>query len=145
MNKTDPPTTFGVFKPVGHTLMAFYTEDQLQSAVVALTALGFAPASMVHYSAAEMATQVDAQLLAASPLASFGYEMDLIRVHGDLAKKGCSFLVVDAPTDVLAAQVAELVHSIKPATAQHYGLLMIEDLTEKAPGRMGEEEAALRP
>lgn len=51
MNKTDPPTTFGVFKPVGHTLMAFYTEDQLQSAVVALTALGFAPASMVHYSA----------------------------------------------------------------------------------------------
>lgn len=92
-----------------------------------------------------MATQVDAQLLAASPLASFGYELDLIRVHGDLAKKGCSFLVVDAPTDVLAAQVAELVHSIKPATAQHYGLLMIEDLTEKAPGRMGEEEAALRP
>ena len=145
MNKTDPPTTFGVFKPVGHTLMAFYTEDQLQSAVVALTALGFAPASMVHFSAGEMATQVDAQLLAASPLASFGYELDLIRVHGDLAKKGCSFLVVDAPNDVLAAQVAELVHSIKPATAQHYGLLMIEDLTEKAPGRMGEEEAALRP
>ena len=91
MNKTDPPTTFGVFKPVGHTLMAFYTEDQLQSAVVALTALGSAPASMVHFSAGEMATQVDAQLLAASPLASFGYELDLIRVHGDLAKKGLQF------------------------------------------------------
>jgi hypothetical protein len=31
MNKTDPPTTFGVFKPVGHTLIAFHTEAELQA------------------------------------------------------------------------------------------------------------------
>jgi hypothetical protein len=143
MKKSDHPTTFGVFKPVGHTLMAFYTEDALQSAIVALKALGFADSSMVHYAAAEMAAQVDAELLAASPLANFGYELDLIRAHGDLAQKGCCFLVVDAPTDALSSQVTALVHSIKPATAQHYGRLLIEDLTEKAPGRTGEKDAAV--
>ena len=141
MNKTDPPTTFGVFKPVGHTLIAFHTEDELEAATVTLTAMGFLPTSLVRYSSAEMAAQVDDELLNASSLANFGYEIDLIRVHGDLAKQGCSFLVVDAPTDGLAAQVADLVHAIKPATAQHYGRFMIQNLTETAPGRMGETEA----
>jgi hypothetical protein len=141
MNQTVHPTTFGVFKPVGHTLIAFHTEDELQAAVVALTELGFAQASLERYSAAEMAAQVDAELLAASPLAGFGYELDLVHVHKDLAQKGCSFLVVDAPTEILSAQVAELVRSIKPASAQHYGRLLIEDLTEKAPGRMGQMAA----
>jgi hypothetical protein len=64
--------------------------------------------------------------------------LDLIRVHKALAEQGCSFLVVDAPTDALAAQVAGLVRTMKPASAQHYGRLLIEDLTEKSPGRMGE-------
>jgi hypothetical protein len=143
MKKSAIPTTFGVFKPVGHTLIAFHTEDECQSAAKALTALGFPEASMVHYSAAEMAAQVDAQLLAASPLASFGYELDLIRVHGELAKKGCCFLVVEAPTEILSAQVAELVRTLRPATAQHYGSLLIEDLTENALGRMAGQGTAV--
>jgi hypothetical protein len=141
MNKQDHPTTFGVFKPVGHTLIAFHTDGELQSAVAALTALGFLDASLLRYSAAEMAAQVDAELQAASPLAGFGYELDLIHAHRDLALKGCSFLIVHAPTDSLSAQVAELVRSMKPASAQHYGRLLIEDLTEKAPGRLGEQDA----
>jgi hypothetical protein len=141
--KTDHPTSFGVFKPVGHTVIAFHTEAELHSAVVALTALGFLNSSMVQYSAAEMATQVDSDLLTASPLASFGYELDLIHVHGELAKEGCSFLVVEAPNDVMSSQVADLVRSIKPAAAQHYGRFMIEDLTEEAPGSLGEKEAAV--
>lgn len=74
-----------------------------------------------------------------NPPTTFGSELDLIRAHGELAKQGCSFLVVDPPTDALAAEVAALVKSIQPATAQHYGLLMIENLTAKPLGRMGEE------
>lgn len=143
MDKTDPPTTFGVFKPVGHTLIAFHTKDELQSAVLALTAMGFLGSSMTRYSADEMAAQVDAELLTASPLATFGYELDLIRNHGRLAKMDCSFLVVNAPTDALATQVADLVRTLKPATAQHYGRFMIEDLTEKALGHVGAKEAGV--
>jgi len=141
MNKDEPPTSFGVFKPVGHTVIAFYTADELQAAQAQLSSLGFEPSSMVHYTAAEMQAQVNAELLAASPMASFGYELELVRMHGDLAQQGCSFLVVDAPTEALAGQVAELVRSIQPATAQHYGRFMIEDLTEKPPGRMRDKDA----
>ena len=139
MNKQHPPTTFGVFKPVGHTLIALRTPQELEAAQVKLVALGFASSSMVHYTAAEMLAQVDAELLTASPLATFGYELDLVRVHGDLARQGCSFLVVEAPTDALADQVAELVSALHPASAQHYGRFLIKDLTEKPPGRMGDQ------
>jgi hypothetical protein len=140
MDQVEQPTTPGILKPVGHTLIAFDTEGELQSATAALRALNFADASLVRYSAADMATRVDAELLAAGPLANFGYELDLLRAHGALAKKGCVFLVVHAPTETLSAHVAELVKSIKPASAQHYGRLLVEDLTEKPPGRMGDEE-----
>lgn len=139
MNKQDPPKTLGVFKPVGHTLMAFHTTRELESAQVKLLTLGFVSSSMVHYTAAEMLAQVESELLSANPLANFGYELDLIRVHGDLAKQGCSFLVVEASTDALADQVAEVVYAIQPATAQHYGRFMIEDLTEKSPGRTDDQ------
>lgn len=139
MDKTHPPTSFGIFKPVGHTVIAFHSEAQLQSAVMALQALGFVDASMVRYGPAEMAAQVDAELQSISPLAHFGSELDLIRAHRALALQGCSFLVVAAPSDALRQQVSELVHTLKPAAAQHYGQLLIEDLTAQAPGRMGDQ------
>jgi hypothetical protein len=141
MQDTVQTSTLSVFKPVGHTLIGFHTEDEHQSAHQALKALGFPDASLVHYSATQMMALVEAELLASGPAANFGYELDLLRAHGDLAKKGCSFLLVDASTDVLSDQVADLVRGIKPATAQHYGRLLIQDLTEKPPGRMGDEGA----
>ena len=145
MQETVQATALKVYKPVGHTLIAFHTEDEHQSAHQALKALGFPDASLVHYSAAQMAAQVEAELLAAGPSANFGYELDLLRAHGELAKKGCSFLLVNASTDALSGQVADLVRGIKPATAQHYGRLLIQDLTEKPPGRMGDEETVSTP
>lgn len=136
MNKNNPPTTFGVFKPVGHTVIALHTGEQCQQAVAALTALGFPESEMVRYTPAEMAAQVDAELLAAGPVSTAGYELALAKSRGDLAKNGCSFLVVKAETDDLAAKVAQWVRTAKPASAQHYGTFMIEDLTEAPPGRV---------
>jgi hypothetical protein len=141
MEKAQPPAPTGIFKPVGHTLIAFDTDEELQSGMAALRELGFADASMVRYAAAEMRTRVEAALQGASPLDNFGYELDLLRAHGKLAQRGCVFLRVHAPTDSLSAQVAGMVRSVRPASAQHYGRLLIQDLTERPPGRMGEEAA----
>lgn len=134
MNKQDPPTTFGVFKPVGHTLFAFHTQDQLQTAMRSLAAMGFAAASMVQYSPQEMLLLADGELMAAGPLANFGYELDLLHHHKTLAQQGCGFLVVHAPGEALANRVATLVAALQPASAQHYGRFLIQDLTETAPG-----------
>lgn len=67
MDKTDHPTTFGVFKPTGHTVIALQTPGALQSTVIALKALGFMDTSMIRYTAAEMTALVDADLRAANP------------------------------------------------------------------------------
>lgn len=129
MDKTNPPKTFGVFKPVGHTVIAFRSAADLQAAVSALMAQGFAGSTMVQYTPEEMMAQVDAELQTASPLASFGYELDLSKAHRALAQSGCSFLVVYAPHDAQAERVAAVVRTSRAVTAQHYGTFMIEELT----------------
>ena len=134
MDKSTPPITFGVFKPVGHTVIAFRDPHDLHAARLHLQTHGFRGPDMVHYSAQEMLGLSNDELHVASPLASFGYEMDLLRVHHRLAEQGCSFLVVHAPSEALQARVADLVQRVKPASAQHYGRLLIRDLTEPAPG-----------
>lgn len=134
MDKLNPPTTFGIFKPVGHTLLAFATPDALRNASHALAALGFGGTGLVEYSAAEMLRLADEEIHAAGLLANFGYELDLLRAHRELAQQGCGFLIVHAPDDRLSAQVADLVATLRPVAAQHYGRFLIRDLTEHKPG-----------
>ena len=136
MDKSNPPTAFGVFKPVGHTVIAFASDAERQMANMKLSGIGFGPSSIVTYSPDEMVAQVDEELSQASPFANFGYEMDLIKAHKVLAQHGSSFLVVEAPTDEQAQQVAGLVKALKPQAAHHYGHFMIQELMEKLPGRM---------
>lgn len=134
MDKNNPPLSFGVFKPVGHTVMAFQSDTDLQSAVHALTEHGFSNLSWVRYTPEEMSILVDAELQSASPLATFGYELDLTKVHRILAEQGCSFLVVHAPGKEQAEMVADIAHTMKAVAAQHYGTFMIEDVIEFTPG-----------
>jgi hypothetical protein len=134
MDKTDPPASFGVFKPVGHTVIALQSEARVQAVVSALLAQGFASDALVRYSPQEMVAQVDAQEQAASPLAAFGQELNLIKSHRELAQHGCSFLVVHAPDDEPAERVAEVARAMQAVSAQRYGRFLIEELIERTPG-----------
>ncbi len=128
MDKSHPPESFGVFKPVGHTVIAFNEEAHLKDAVAALLRLGFSNTALVSYAPQEMAQQAAAEQYAAGPLAGFGYELDLVKMHLALAQEGCSFLVVHAPNKEQAAHVARVAHSMKARSAQRYGRFMIEDV-----------------
>ena len=134
MDKTDPPTSFGVFKPVGHIVIALQSEARAQAVVTALLAQGFTSDAIVRYTPQEMVAQVDAQEQAASPLASLGQELNLIKSHSELARHGCSFLVVQAPEDEQAERVAVLAREMQAVSAQRYGRFMIEELIERTPG-----------
>ena len=134
MDKSDPPVSFGVFKPVGHTVIAFRDTGDLQEAVGALRADGFAETALVHYSAAEMAAQVNAEATHVSALAAFGYELNFIAADRALAERGCSFLVVHAPDSDLAARVAAVVAAGPAVAARHYGRFTIEELISPPPG-----------
>lgn len=130
MDKSDPPTSLNVFKPVGHTVIAFRSQAEVDQAVTALRAMGFADEALVRYSSQEMTDQVDTQEPRASVLAEFGQELNLIRAHRALAQSGCSFLVVQAPDDVQAERVATLARSMQAVAAQRYGSLVIEEVIE---------------
>jgi hypothetical protein len=136
MDKIDPPKTLGVFKPVGHTVIAYRSDADLQAALSSLAEAGFPESACARYTPAEMKAQVDLQLESASPLATFGYELDLVKAHGALAEDGCSFLVVHAPEDAEAERVAAIARATQAVTAQHYGTFMIEDVIALPPGNV---------
>ena len=130
MDKSNPPETFGVFKPVGHTVMALRSTTDLEAAVAALAGQGFVRAEIVIYSPLEMAQLARSEREAASPLAAFGYELELLDTHLALAESGCSFLVVPAPDEAQVTRVTDVALLLNAASAQHYGRFMIEDLID---------------
>jgi len=159
----EEPTSFGVFKPVGHTVISFPSADQAATARVALGRLGVASAAIQGYTDQEMLVQVERDIRAASPLASIGQEMNLVLAHKALAELGYHWLVVHTPDDALAQQVAACVKPLGAERAQLYGHFIIEELITHAaappqvaespdrhldaatPSGHEEERAALRP
>jgi hypothetical protein len=132
MNKSHPMESFGVFKPVGHTVITFATDADQQQTADALSAQGFADSEMLRYSPAEMVAQVDAELAKASVLAPFGYEITLIKAHRIQAENGCSFLVVYAPDQERSDRVLALAKVHRGISALRYGTLLIEEIADLA-------------
>ena len=134
MEKSNPPRSFGVFKPSGHTVIAFESVALLEAAVKALAEQGFTASDLVRYTPQEMLAQTDSDLVTASPLASVGQELNLIKAHRELAQKGSSFLVVNAPDDDQAQRVDKVIQGMQTTAAQRYGTLIIEELVDKTDG-----------
>jgi len=130
--KTEHPQAYGVFKPVGHVVVSFPPETDLDAVGRALAQAGFPPSEVRRYSAREMVEQADRDLSEATALASLGQEANLVKAHRALAERGYGFLVVHAPKDDQAAHVAALAERFGAERAQYYGRLMIEELIEHA-------------
>jgi len=128
MDKAHPPTTFGVFKPVGHIVMAFHNEDDLHTAEDSLTHHGFSRHDIVSYTPEEMLAQTEHDIHQASPLASIGQDMNLIKAHRAFAQAGCSFLIVKAADEQHIQDAAEVARQTHAAAAQRYGRLIVEEL-----------------
>ena len=79
MTKDDPPLSSGIFKPIGHVLLAYERPEDLDAAQRLLGDRAFAPADVLHYSSDEMRERVDQDLLNAGALASMGSELNLAR------------------------------------------------------------------
>ena len=134
MKSNDRPEAYGVFKPVGHVIVALPTAADAQGARSALLADGFTADEIVAYSPDEMKRQADIDIEQAGVLAGIGQELNLVKSHRDLAEKGYSFLVVRAPKDEEAQRVADIARRFNATRAQSYGRLMIEELIEVGSG-----------
>lgn len=134
MDKSHPPETFGVFSPVGHTVIAFRSTAAMEAAATALGEAGFAPETLTRYTPQEMEAQADEDLRSASPMASLGQDLNLVKAHRDLARSGCSFLVAATPDDERTRRVADLALSMGAASAQRYGRFIVEELVDRSAG-----------
>jgi hypothetical protein len=130
MDKSNPPTSFGVFKPVDHIVMSLKSEPLAQSVTAKLLEEGFSRDDLTHYTPQEMIHQVEAQVITASPLASVGQDLNLILAHRALAEQGCSFLVVHAPDAEQIERVRVVANAMGATTAQRYGSLIVEELVD---------------
>ena len=144
MDKTEHPQAYGVFKPIGHVVVSFPPEAELDAVVRALAQAGFPPESVRLYSAREMVEQVDRDLSEATALASLGQEANLVKAHRALAEQGYGFLVVHAPKDDQALRVAAVARRFGAERAQHYGRMVIEELIEHAGDTAQVAESAAR-
>ena len=134
MSPNDRPAAYGVFKPVGHVIVAFPNGNDMKQAAAALTSGGSAQADVVSYTPDQMRQQADIDIEQAGVLAGIGQELNLVRAHRELAVQGHSFLVVKAPTDEDANRIAEVARRYHATRAQRYGHLMIEELIEVGSG-----------
>jgi hypothetical protein len=128
MTKADHPQSFGVFKPVGHVVVAMPDDERAARAVNDLRAAGFGAEDILEYSAAEEDDEMDRMLARASDFAGFGYEVALMRKYQALAKDGASWLIVYAPDDAAHEAVAGVVKRHGALMAEKYHRLVIEDL-----------------
>lgn len=142
MNTSDRHEAYGVFKPVGHVIVALPSEPDAKGAAAALLRDGFDAADVVAYSPDQMRRQADIDIEQAGVLAGIGQELNLVKSHRELAIKGHSFLVVKAPDDDRAQRVADIARRFNATRAQSYGRLVIEELIE--PGT-GENQVAESP
>lgn len=131
MDKSNPPTSFGVFKPVGHVVVALENADIAQKMSDQLMAQGFSNADIVHYTPQEMMRQVDSNLQTASALASLGQDLNLVKAHRALAQEGSSFLVVYAPEAEQVKHIQTIANTMKAKSAQRYGSLIVEELLDE--------------
>jgi len=128
MDINNPPRSFGVFKPVDHTVVTFADPAALESAANALLAQGFFSEDLTRYSPAQMLAQSESDLQTASPLASMGQELNLVKAYRDLAQQGCSFLVVHAPDDLQIETLTQVAKAVGAQAAQRFGSFIIEEL-----------------
>ena len=120
--------SYGVFKPVGHVVVALPSESDWRAADAALRVAGFTGADITSYTPAQMLAQVEGDLANASSLAGLGQELNLVKAHGELARQGHSFLVVHARDQEAADTIAGIARRCHASRAQRYGSLLIEEL-----------------
>jgi uncharacterized protein YukE len=122
------PTSFGVFKPVNHVLMSFATVAQSDDAARALRDAGFSESDISRYTPGEMQAQAEEDIRNASALASLGQDLNLVKAHLALALQGQSFVIVSAAHNEQVQRATEVAKRTRASLAQHYGLLVIEEL-----------------
>jgi hypothetical protein len=127
------PTSFGVFKPVGHVMIGLPTRKQLEALVIALHAVDWPDSDMRQFAPQQAVEQLQAMVDNAGILSGAGYEITLLRRYLDLAKEGTTWLLVKADDGERASTVGALAVTCGATIAEYYQTLAVESLIPLGP------------
>ena len=130
--QNDHPTSFGVFKPIGHVVISFPSAKQAAEARLKLGSLSLGEDAIRAYTDGEMLAQTEQDLAQASPIAAIGQELNLVKAQRALAERGYHWLVVRADDDDEAGRIAGIAKSCGAERAQQYGRFFITELIQHA-------------
>ena len=122
------PTSFGVFSPTGHVVMAFPNDDSAIIARSALLAGGFSENEVTRHNKDEVIRECEKSNEQASNPVQIGQDVAKIAKYLALAKEGCGFLVVHAPEDERSKQAIAIVQPYGLKFAEKYNRLTLEEL-----------------
>jgi hypothetical protein len=126
----DLPTSFGVFKPVGHVMVGLPTQAQVDALVAALLGAGWPASAVRQFAPRESVDEMRAMVDQAGTLAGFGYEITLLRRYLALTEAGCQWLLVKAEDSERAEAAAALARTCGATLAVHYRTLTVEELIQ---------------
>ena len=128
MTKAAMPTSFGVFSPTGHVVVAFDSDADARKARQALITGGIGVDEITVYRSDEVLSQIEGSRESDNKIFQLGQEEEKVKRYTELANQGCGFLVVYAPSDEDSMRVMDLVHPLKPKFAEKYNRLTLEEL-----------------
>lgn len=128
MSSDTVPTSFGVFKPVGHVMTGLPTQGQADALLDALRLAGWPPESVMHFKPRESVAELEAMVDNAGPLAGFGYEIKLLRRYLVLAREDYRWLLVKVDDGEQATAAAEAARACGATLAVYYRILTVEEL-----------------
>jgi hypothetical protein len=128
MTKADMPTSFGIFSPTGHVVMAFATDADANKASAALQGAGVKADSILHYSPSEVLDLIKPTEDTDQKAYQLGQETEKVDRYAELAKKGSGFLVVFAPKDADSKLVVDTARPFQLRFAEKYNRLTLEEL-----------------
>jgi hypothetical protein len=122
------PTSFGVFSPTGHVVMAFPNDDLTGKARGALIAGGFNQEDVTRYTPDEVIAECEKSLEQEANPVQIGQDVAKVEEYLALAKEGCGFLVVHAPERDRTRLAIAIVHPYGLKFAEKYNRLTLEEL-----------------
>ncbi len=129
MTKDHFPLSFGVFKPVGHVVIAVRDDAAARSLSDALGEEGFADDEVLCFTAAEMAHHLQELLPGVGTAAGFGSEIQSMRQYERMARhEGRGWVVVFSPDDEAHERIRNLAASHGATLVNKYNRLTVEEL-----------------
>jgi len=122
------PTSFGVFSPTGHIVMAFPDDERAGRARAALIAGGFSEGEVTQYDKNEVIVESEKSLKQETNPVQIGQDVAKAEEYLAFAKEGCGFLMVHAPEEDRTKQEIAIAHPFGLKFAEKYNRLTLEEL-----------------